>query len=86
MVAERAAVTVNTGVLCNPAISNDEPVGKIKIRSVPAFAHRGRSDLLLEVRRRDQTAGSEGRAPFPQIVNVGRRQPRRRAPERVPVA
>jgi hypothetical protein len=85
MVAERAAVAVNTRVLCNPAIGHDKPVAKIKVWPVPAFAHRGRSDLLLEVRRRDQTPSPQNRPPLAKVVKVGGGQPRRRTPEGVPV-
>ena len=59
-------------------------VGQVVAEGAPLPTEVG-SDLLLEVRRRDQTAGPEDRAPFAQVVNVGGGQPRRRAPERVPV-
>src|SRR6266478_6551836 len=86
VVAEAAAVAVDAGVLHDPAVGDNKSIGKIDIRPVLAFAHRGRSDLLKEVRPRDQTAGSKDRAPFAQVVNVGSGQPWRRAPERVPVS
>ena len=83
MIAEPTAVAVNTEVLCNPAIGNDKSEPEIEVRSVPTFVHRGRSDLLLEVRRRNQTSRAEDRTPLAKIANVGRRQSRSRTPERI---
>ena len=73
VVAEGAAIAIDAGVLNNPAVGDDKSIRKIEIGLVPAFAHRGRCDLLLEVRWRDQTAGPEDRTPFAQVVNVGKR-------------
>ena len=73
VVAECAAVAVDAGILCNSAIGNNKSVGKIEVRSIPAFAHRGRRDLLLEVRRREQTPSPQNRTPLAKVVKVGRR-------------
>jgi hypothetical protein len=60
VVAKGAAVAVDVGVLHDPAVGDDKSISKKEVGLVLTLARRGRSDLLQEVRPRNQAQDLRG--------------------------